>query len=180
MSQTPTIYPFVSIAYSSHGHCVAHFGYTSTYPHTIIVRPGAGNKIEGQVTSKDYQLPTTFQPGQHDDVFSVTFDCSAISWFLQHRGKAFSAIAVKNQCGQDIPDCAGTCAGSKTVDCAGVCGGDNVKDCEGVCGGGKVFDCNGVCGGTVFDCLTLDDGSEASTGYRVVHRRQKDHANDDE
>lgn len=149
-----SIIPNVTVKSEESGHCVAYFGYTSTYKTPVTITPGPNNGLTGSIAGYA-NIPTVFYPGEHYTVFTVQFDCAYVRWHVQTGDGKYTAVAVNNTCAPDIPDCSGTCGGDKKIDCTGVCGGDNTVDCAGVCQGNAEIDCAGVCGG---DSYTTPDG----------------------
>ncbi len=66
------------------GTFTAHFGYVNHASTAITLPVGPKNKFVSP--PQDRGQPTLFQPGEHHDVFTVTFDGSKIKWMLKADG----------------------------------------------------------------------------------------------
>ena len=59
---------------------VAHFGYVNGNSEPVTITISSRNRFAP--SPSDRGQPTSFQPGQHHSVFSVSFDGSPLNWLL--------------------------------------------------------------------------------------------------
>ncbi len=83
------------------GTYTAHFGYSNSSSSAISLPVGPKNKFEPPPQNRGQ--PTVFQPGEHHDVFTVTFNGSKIKWMLKADGDRRHQVDADANSGCPVP-----------------------------------------------------------------------------